>query len=502
MRWRQGRCLPYGEGVSFWALGEVLKAEAGILDDDDPEAAREKLDAALATTHAEEDERLWLRSRLEPLLGMGDPTQAFPREDLFAAWIRFLEALAHGGAFVLVFEDLHWADDAFLDFIERLVGEARHAPIMLLCATRPELFDRRPGWGRGIPLATQLVLPPLTDGETASLIAGLLDRVVLPSETQAMLIERSGGNPLYAEEFVRMLADRGILDHTTGGRVVVSDTTITVPETLQSLIEARLDVLPPALKSLLHDAAVIGKVFWPGAVAHVSGVPQDEVRALLDLAVRRELVRTSPSSGVRGQTEYVFWHALIRDVAYRQIPRAARGAKHLAVARWQLGLTGDRAADFAEEIAYHYEEMLDLAAASGNEPAADLRDEAASAFVLAGERARNLDAARAAAYFARAFELMSERHPGRASRLPAGRRDRERERAVLRRRAALPRGDGRLPRHRRPTGAGRGDGPALPSLLPHRRHRTLARPHVGGRGASGGRAAGSRTRPGLQPQGG
>ena len=414
VRWRQGRCLPYGEGVSFWALGEVLKAEAGILDDDDPDAAREKLDAALATTHAEEDERLWLRTRLEPLLGMGDPTQAFPREDLFAAWIRFLEALAHGGAFVLVFEDLHWADDAFLDFIERVVGEARHAPIMLVCATRPELFDRRPGWGRGIPLATQLVLPPLTDGETASLIAGLLDRVVLPSETQAMLIERSGGNPLYAEEFVRMLADRGILDHTTGGRVVVSDTAITVPETLQSLIEARLDVLPPALKALLHDAAVIGKVFWPGAVAHISGVPQDEVRALLDLAVRRELVRTSPSSGVRGQTEYVFWHALIRDVAYRQIPRAARGAKHLAVARWQLGLTGDRAADFAEEIAYHYGEMLDLAAASGTEPGADLRDEAASAFVLAGERARNLDADRAAAYLDKSFALMGERHPGRA----------------------------------------------------------------------------------------
>ena len=413
VRWRQGRCLPYGEGVSFWALGEVVKAEAGVLDDDPPDVVHEKLDAALASTLADEEERDWLRPRLAPLLGLGDPSRDVPREDLFAAWRRFLEALAHDNAFVLVFEDLHWADAAFLDFIDELVNRSRRSPIMLVCATRPELFDRRPDWGRGIANATQVVLPPLTDGETAGLIGGLLDRVVLPSETQAMLIERSGGNPLFAEEFVRMLADRGILDGARSGRLTDPDAAIPVPDTLQSLIGARMDALPPALKSLLHDAAVIGKVFWSGAAARVSGMPEDEVRSLLDLAARRELVRSAPSSSVTGQTEHVFWHALIRDVAYGQIPRSARGRKHVEAARWIRDTVGERAADFAEEIAYHYTEALELAESGGAELTPEARSEAATAFVLAGERARNLSATRASDFFDKALALMPAEHPDR-----------------------------------------------------------------------------------------
>ncbi|MGZ5350032.1 MAG: ATP-binding protein [Actinomycetota bacterium] len=413
VRWRQGRCLPYGEGVSFWALGEVLKAEAGVLDDDPPEVASEKLDAALASTVSDEEERDWLRPRLAPLLGLGGATRDVPREDLFAAWRRFLEAMAHDNAFVLVFEDLHWADTAFLDFIDELVSRSRRSPIMLVCATRPELFDRRPDWGRGIPNATQIVLPPLTDGETAGLIGGLLDRVVLPSETQAMLIERSGGNPLFAEEFVRMLADQGILDGAGSGRLTDPNAAIPVPDSLQSLIGARMDALPPALKSLLHDAAVIGRVFWSGAVARVSGMPEDEVRSLLDLAARRELVRSAPSSSVTGQTEHLFWHALIRDVAYGQIPRSARGRKHIEAARWIRDTVGERAADFAEEIAYHYQEALELAGIAGAELTPEARSEAATAFVLAGERARNLSASRASDYFERALALMPAEHPGR-----------------------------------------------------------------------------------------
>jgi class 3 adenylate cyclase/tetratricopeptide (TPR) repeat protein len=413
VRWRQGRCLPYGEGVSFWALGEVVKSEAGVLDDDAPEIALEKLDAALASTVADEEERDWLRPRLAPLLGLGDPTREMPREDLFAAWRRFLEALAHDTAFVLIFEDLHWADAAFLDFIDELVRGSRRSPIMLLCATRPELFDRRPDWGRGIPNAAQIVLPPLTDGETAGLIGGLLDRVVLPSETQAMLIDRSGGNPLFAEEFVRMLADHGILEGAGSGRLTDPTAAIPVPDSLQSLIGARLDALPPALKSLLHDAAVIGRVFWSGAVARVSGIAEEEVRSLLDLAARRELVRGAPSSSVTGQTEHLFWHALIRDVAYGQIPRSARGRKHVEAARWIQDTVGERAADFAEEIAYHYIEAIELASTGGGAVPADVRSDAATALVLAGERARNLSASRASEYFDRALDLMTAEHPDR-----------------------------------------------------------------------------------------
>jgi class 3 adenylate cyclase/tetratricopeptide (TPR) repeat protein len=407
VRWRAGRCLPYGEGVSFWALGEVVKAEAGILDDDDEARAAERLEASLSTTIPDAGERGWLRPRLLSLLGLGEPGREVAREDMFAAWTRFLRALAHDTPFVLVFEDLHWADDAFLDFVDTLVAEAADAPILVIGATRPELLERRPAWTRGRARATHLVVPPLTDGETAGLIGGLLDRTVLPSATQAALIDRSAGNPLYAEEFVRMLDDRGLIGAAAPGRA-----DLTVPETLQSLIGARLDAVPPALKSLLHDAAVVGRAFWPDAVARVSGMPPEEIATLLALAERRELVRRVPRSSVSDQPEYTFWHALIRDVAYGQIPRAARAQKHLAVARWLAG--GARASALSEEVAHHYVEALSLASSAGPPAGDDLRAEAVEAFLVAGARARNLSASRAGAWFARALELMPVSHPRRA----------------------------------------------------------------------------------------
>ena len=206
VRWRQGRCLPYGEGIAFWALGEIVKAECGILESDSPDEAEAKLERAVP---ADDPDRIWLVARLAPLVGA--PAEPASQEESFTAWRRFLEALAAEGPTVLVFEDLHWADDALLSFLEHLADWSQGVPLLVLCTARPELQEAHPSWAAGLRNATTINLAPLTDEETARLIGSLLERAVLPAETQRALLERAGGNPLYAEEFVRLLADRGLL---------------------------------------------------------------------------------------------------------------------------------------------------------------------------------------------------------------------------------------------------------------------------------------------------
>jgi class 3 adenylate cyclase/tetratricopeptide (TPR) repeat protein len=412
IRWRQGRCLPYGDGVGFWGFAEIVKAQAGILDSDDPGQAGSKLADAVDAVVEDPSQRDWIRRRLAPLIGAGDDSTDVPREELFTAWRRFVEALAYEGRLVLVFEDLHWADVPMLAFIEHLI-DAGERPFMVVCAARPELFDAYPRWGEDRRNAIRLSLPPLTDGETAVLLSSLLERAVLPAATQSILIERSGGNPLFAEEFVQLLVDRGLIDLGNRDRPVAELHDIPVPESLQALIGSRLDQLPHEDKSLLQDAAVIGKVFWSGALAALCGCDEPSVHDRLTDVLRRQLVRPSRTSSLQGQTEYTFWHALIRDVAYGQIPRAGREQKHLAIARWLKATVPDRISDFAEELAYHHAEALELARASGVAIPTDVQAEAASAFLLAGERAAPLDAVRATGYFRKALELMTADHPQR-----------------------------------------------------------------------------------------
>ena len=349
---------------------------------------------------------------MAPLIGAGGDSTDVPREELFTAWRRFVEALAYEGRLVLVFEDLHWADVPMLEFIEHLL-DAGERPFMVVCAARPELYDRYPQWAERRHNAIRLSLPPLTDSETAVLISSLLERAVLPAATQSVLIERSGGNPLFAEEFIQLLVDRGLIDLDSHDRPVAELHDIPVPESLQLLIGSRLDQLPHEDKALLQDAAVIGKVFWSGALAALCGCDEASVHDRLADVLRRELVRPNRTSNLLGQTEYTFWHAMIRDVAYGQIPRAGRELKHLAVARWLKRTVADRISDFAEELAYHYTEALDLARASGISISPDVRAEAASGFLLAGERAAPLDADRATGYFRQALELMTADHPQR-----------------------------------------------------------------------------------------
>ncbi len=400
VRWRQGRCLPYGDGIAFWALGEIVKAECGILESDTPAQAATKLELAVAE---DEGDRSWLLARLAPLVGA--PAEPVAQEESFAAWRRFCESLAAERTTVLVFEDLHWADPSLLGFLEHLADWAEGVPLLLLCTARPELYERHPTFGANARNAQRINLAPLSDAETAQLVSTLLDRAVLPAETQQVLLEQAGGNPLYAEEFVRLLADHGRLDDG-----------VEVPESVQALIAARLDTLPSERKSLLQDASVLGKVFWAGAVAEMGGRDRDEVELALHELARKELVRPSRTSSMEGEQEYWFWHVLVRDVCYGQIPRGARAARHELAAAWIEEKAGERAEDLADVLAYHYQAALELKQAAGLDERTDqLQALVVRYLALAGERALSLDIEQAERQLARALELCAEDAPERAS---------------------------------------------------------------------------------------
>jgi class 3 adenylate cyclase/tetratricopeptide (TPR) repeat protein len=406
--WRQGRCLPYGEGITFWALGEIVKAQAGILESDSADVAAAKLETAVSP---EEPERQWLLQRLAPLVGVEAASPA-ERQELFTAWRRFLESLASARPSVLVFDDLHWADEALLAFLEYLAEWSQGVPLLVLCTARPELYERRPGWGAGQRNAHTINLSPLSDQETAELVSHLITSSVLSAELQQAILERAGGNPLYAEEFVRLLADRGL--EPSGEALDESD----LPESVQALIAARLDTLSPERKSLLQDAAVVGKVFWLGALAEISGrEPADLELVLHDLA-RKELVRPARTSSMEGESEYSFWHLLVRDVSYSQIARAERTRRHRAAAAWLERQAGARVEDLAEVLSHHYLQALELAEAAGeSKQAEELAPPARRFLALAGERALGLDTAQAEARFARALELTPLDHPDRPNLL-------------------------------------------------------------------------------------
>ncbi len=397
VRWRQGRSLPYGEGVSFWALGEMVKGEAGILETDSPIDAATKLREALAAR--ELDEADWLERHLRPLVGLEAESElgGDRRSEAFAAWRRYLEALAQHRPTVLVFEDLHWADEGMLDFVDHLVDWASGVPLLVVATARPELLARRPGWGGGKPNAATLSLSPLSDEETTRLVHALLERSVIPAEVQASLLERAEGNPLYAEEFVRLLQERR-------GDVAL-------PESVQGIIAARLDALRVEEKDVLQDAAVVGKVFWLGGLVQSDGRTRWATEELLHSLERKEFLRREQRSSVAGEIEYAFRHALVREVAYDQIPRARRAEKHRAAARWIESL--GRPEDHAEMLAHHYLSAIELARAAG----ISLGDlpEAAAALRDAGERAYALNAfAAAARFYEAAVGLLPESDTERA----------------------------------------------------------------------------------------
>jgi class 3 adenylate cyclase len=399
IRWRQGRSLPYGQGVSYWALGEMVKAEAGILESDPADVAEAKLDEVVRRVCAAADVD-WIRPMLRPLIGVAeDGAGSDRRGEAFAGWRRFLEGLADERPTVLVFEDLHWADDGLLDFVDGLVDWATDLPLLVVATARPELLARRAHWGGGKPNATALSLAPLSEAETAELVHAVLDRAVLPADLQAAVLARAGGNPLYAEEFARLVVERG----------AVADGELPVPDSLQGLISARLDALTRTEKELLQDAAVLGKVFWRGAVVDPNDAG-DQVDDALRSLERKEFVRRDRRSSVEGEEQYAFRHVLVRDVAYAQIPRAVRAERHQQAAAWIESRV--RAEDAAELLAHHYVSALEYARAVGAD-VGDLSRRARNALRDAGRRAVALSAfTTATRFYEDALALTPEDDPG------------------------------------------------------------------------------------------
>ncbi len=328
--WQQGRSPSYGEGVSFWALGEMVRMRAGITEGEAPSPARAKLSASVAEFISDPEERRWVDQALAYLLGLADPPGG-DREELFSAWRTFFERIADHGPTVLVFEDLQWADPGLIDFIESIVEWSRTRPLFVLTLSRPELIQRRPTWGAGQRSFTALYLEPLAPPAMRALLRGFV--AGLPEAIVEQVLERSEGVPLYAVETIRMLVDRGeLVEHEGVLSVAGTLGPLDIPDTLHALIASRLDGVPPEERLLLQNASVIGQRFAVEALAAVSGREPVALAAPLRDLVRKELLVlvTDPRSPERGQ--YGFVQGLIREVAYGTLARPERRAKHVAAA--------------------------------------------------------------------------------------------------------------------------------------------------------------------------
>ncbi|MEK6720683.1 MAG: adenylate/guanylate cyclase domain-containing protein [Chloroflexota bacterium] len=347
--WHRGRSPSYGEGIAFWALGEMVRRRAGLAEDDDEATTRERIHASVIEFVATDEDRRWVEPGLLTLLGL-EPAPAGGRDVLFAAWRIFFERIAERGTTVLLFEDLQWADTGLLDFIEHLLEWARNAPLLVVTLARPELFDRRADWGSEIRNLSRVALEPLTDEAMRALLDGFVPG--LPADAVAAILARADGMPLYAVETVRALVADGKLEREGSAyRPTGEFGILAIPETLRSLIASRLDALEPADRSLVADAAVLGQTFGVAGLAAVSGHEPAELDSRLKTLVRRELfdLEIDPRSPERGQ--YHFVQSLIREVAYGTLAKRDRRTRHLAAARHFEALGDD---ELAGLLANHY----------------------------------------------------------------------------------------------------------------------------------------------------
>jgi class 3 adenylate cyclase/tetratricopeptide (TPR) repeat protein len=383
--WHRGRSPAYGEGITFWALGEMVRGRCKLAETDDESSTRARIAETVAEYVADPDDRRWIEPALLALLGL-DPPPPGGRDALFSAWRMFFEAIAERGTTVLIFEDLQWADSGLLDFIEHVLEWSRGAPLLLITLSRPELFDRRPDWGAGTRNFTALALDALSEDTMRELLSGLVPG--LPSDAANAIVERADGVPLYAVEMVRMLVGEGRLEQVEGAYRPVGELgELSIPNTLRSLIASRLDSLDAPDRALLQDASVLGQSFTPSGLASVAGLPEDEVTSRLRSLVRRELIRMEldPRSPERGQ--YAFVQALIREVAYGTLARADRRSRHLAAARFLESLGED---ELAGAVATHY---LDAHRLSAEGPdAEEIAEKARAALTSAADRAASLGA--------------------------------------------------------------------------------------------------------------
>jgi class 3 adenylate cyclase/tetratricopeptide (TPR) repeat protein len=399
--WHRGRCLSYGEGVTYWALADMVRMRCRIAEDEEPASALGKLQATLEEHILDREERDFLEPRLAHLLGLAEH-KARDQQDLFGAWRLFFERLAETYPTVLAFEDMQWADASLLDFVEYLLDWSRNHPIFVVTLARPELLERRPTWGAGQRSFTSLYLEPLSQHAMEELLTGLVPG--LPSEVRDRILARAEGIPLYAVETVRTLLDRGLLvPDGSAYRVTGPVEALEVPETLHALIAARLDGLSPEERRLLQDAAVLGKTFTKDALAALAGADV-EIESLLQALARKEVlgVQADPRSPEHGQ--YGFLQDLVRHVAYETLSKRERHSRHLAAAEYLCSAPAADEDEFVEVIASHY--LAAQETAPNAEDAAVIRGKAQAMLARAGERAASLAAAaEARRYFEHAAKL-------------------------------------------------------------------------------------------------
>ena len=401
--WRTGVCPPYGQTTPFQALAQIVRGHAVILESDGADDIERKLDVMLS----ESSDRDWLATRLRPLLGID--ASAATLEENFAAWERVLEEVAAQGPAVLVFEDLHWADDGLLRFLTGLMGHLAEVPLLVLATARPELLERAPDLGAPGPRTSRLHVRSLEKRHLERLGKMLLEEAGLPKDLRADVRLHCGGNPLYIEEFVGFLAESGARRRGPG-----PDAASGMPETLEALIAARIDVLTPGCKTVLSDASVVGFEFWRGALAAMEHADPDAIDDELQELVGRELVRCLPASSAEGDAEFTFGHAMTRDVAYQQLPRAVRAAKHADVAAWIVETVGDRRGDMASVLAHHWVTALELSRATHEDHLAEATLEPAIASLMrAGDHSLALDVAIAEGRFRHALDLAPADSPRR-----------------------------------------------------------------------------------------
>jgi class 3 adenylate cyclase/tetratricopeptide (TPR) repeat protein len=395
--WHQGRAPAYGEGMTFWSLGEMVRSRARLVETDDERTTRRKIAEVLATYVSDESERRWLEPALLALLGIDAGTTG--PEQLFAAWRTFFERLAANATVVLVFEDLHWADSGTLDFIDHLLEWSRSTRLFVITLSRPELIGRRPDWGAGKRNFTSLDLEPLSNESMRRLLDGLVPG--LPEDAARAIVARADGIPLYAVETIRMLVSDGRVQIEDGRYVPTGDlTSLAIPDTLTALIAARLDGLDPQDRALLQDAAVLGQSFTTAGLAAISDLPKDELDARLQSLVRAEVFSHEVDARSPERGQYAFVQALIREVAYNTLSRKDRKSRHLAAARYFEGLETD---ELAGALATHFLAARDLA--DGDEADA-LGTQARLALKGAADRASALGShAQAARYLEQALDV-------------------------------------------------------------------------------------------------
>ncbi|HEU4864673.1 MAG TPA: adenylate/guanylate cyclase domain-containing protein [Actinomycetota bacterium] len=412
----RGRCLPYGEGITYWPVAEAVRTALGVQAFDPPEHVAARLGDSLAgDQHARA-----IAGRLAEILGFGEGLSA-PEETPWAIR-RFLEILAAQRPLIALWEDIHWAEPAFLDCVNHVVDWSRDAPIMMLCTARPEFLDGRADWGGGKLNASTLLLRPLEPKDSAELIANLLGGAGLADEALDRITEAAGGNPLFVEQLLSMLIDDGMLIRQDGSWTASGDlSSVRIPPSVAALLGARLERLSDDERRTIECAAVIGKEFFAGAVRHLlpEALGTSSTELILSL-VRKDLVR-SERSAVLGEDSFRFRHILIRDAAYQAIPKERRAELHEGFADWIARRGGERAEEADEIVGYHLERAFRYREALGplDDDARELGRRASERLAAAGQRALGRHDRQAVAnLLGRAASLLDPADPARVAMLP------------------------------------------------------------------------------------